>query len=169
MFAAKTSELFRRLNRAKYTGKRALLYKYEADMRYSLDTQLASSHDGITTNAKPVMSLVDESVPDNVDIIGIDEGQFMDGIADFSLRCVKAGKHVHIAALNGHDDMTPWANVQSLIPIVDDIMVLHAVCYQCKRDASFTKRYSFNNTKGVIDIGGADKYVACCRQCHGDN
>lgn len=162
MFASKTTKLFERLRRARFAGKSVILYKYDKDNRYA-KSDLAASHDRITVAAEAVSTFEGVQLPD-VDYIGIDEGQFLPYIAEFATRAANAGKHVIISALNGQFNMKPWPNVQSLIAIAENIETLHAVCYMCKEDASFTKRLDKTNM-AVEDIGGADKYVASCRKC----
>jgi thymidine kinase len=52
-----------------------------------------------------------------------------------------------------------------LIPYCEHVEKLNAICHSCCDDAAFTKR---TTTEKVVEvIGGADKYVAACRQCHG--
>lgn len=163
MFSGKTSELFRRLNRAKYTGQTMMLFKYAQDNRYSL--QRAASHDLITLQATPIKDFQGLSELPDVDVIGIDEGQFITGVALFAFAAAEAGKRVIISALDSDFRMMPWKSVQSLVPVCERIDKLHAVCYRCKRDASFTKRLDCSNEEIEV-IGGADKYVASCRNCH---
>lgn len=162
MFSGKTSELFRRLNRAKYTGHKTLLFKYAHDERYSLTR--AASHDLITVEAVPIKDFNELLELPNVDVIGIDEGQFIQGVPLFAMAAAEAGKRVIISALDSDYRMMPWKNIQSLVPVSERIEKMHAVCYRCKRDASFTKRLDTTNDK-IEDIGGADKYVASCRSC----
>ena len=162
MFSGKTSELFRRLNRAKYTGNTTLLFKYAHDRRYSLDR--AASHDLITVDAVSVKDFGELSELPNADVIGIDEGQFIKGVPLFAMAAAEAGKRVIISALDSDFRMMPWKNIQLLIPVSERIDKIHAVCYRCKRDASFTKR--LDSTNEVVEvIGGSDKYVASCRNC----
>lgn len=52
-----------------------------------------------------------------------------------------------------------------LIPFCEHITKLNAICHSCCDDAAFTKRTTAE--KAVEVIGGADKYVAACRRCHG--
>lgn len=163
MFSGKTSELFRRLNRAKYTGNRTILFKYTHDTRYSTLSR-AVSHDLIEVEAVPISdfgALVE--LPD-ADVIGIDEGQFIRGLPLFVMAAADAGKRVIVSALDSDFRMMPWKNIRSLIPVSERIDKIHAVCFKCKRDASFTKRLDTSNDV-VEDIGGADKYVASCRAC----
>jgi len=49
------------------------------------------------------------------------------------------------------------------LPIANKIDLRSARCYRCSGHASFTKRIT--GSTQTIDIGGADKYVAACRDC----
>jgi thymidine kinase len=164
MFCGKTTELFSRLNRAKHSEMSCVLYKYSKDVRYAA-VGLASSHDRITQDAIPVQTLLNMEVPDDCDVIGIDEGQLIEGgVVEFALDAAAKGKRVIISALNSDFRMMPWPTVQSLIPICERLHMLHAVCYRCRKKASFTKRIDGTN-QDQCEIGGADKYVASCRLC----
>jgi thymidine kinase len=172
MFSGKTSELFRRLNRAKYTGQSTIVFKYIKDRRYlpangphgPYGLSRAVSHDLIQVNAVPINDFGELSELPDADVIGIDEGQFIGGAPLFAMAAAEAGKRVIISALDSDFRMMPWKNIQRLIPVSEQIDKLHAVCFKCKRDASFTKRLDSDN-EAVEDIGGADKYVASCRLC----
>jgi thymidine kinase len=82
MFAGKTTELFRMLNRWKISGRSCVLVKHKSDLRYVDDEDTSStvfSHDGDTF---PALSL--EKFSQDLDhqfasshVIGIDEGQFV--------------------------------------------------------------------------------------------
>lgn len=162
MFAGKSSEMFRRINRAKYAGQKTLIYKYSNDTRYDGES-IASSHDGIKMDAVPVTDLTHIAVPD-ADVIGIDEGQFIEGVANFAQRAANAGKLVIVAGLDSDFRMQGFPRIMELVPIAEKILKLRAVCFGCKRDASFTRRIDQTN-QVLEDIGGADKYVASCRVC----
>ena len=150
------------MNRAQYHGKTTILYKYLNDTRYA-NVNTAATHDKITTPAVPIFSFDGIEVP-NVDVIGIDEGQLIRDVPDYAMKAANAGKKVIITALNGQFNLKPWDNVQALIPMAENMMTLHAVCFNCKADASFTKRIDESN-QAIEDVGGADKYVASCRKC----
>jgi thymidine kinase len=166
MYSEKTSELFSKMRRAKHAKQRVKVYKYVRDVRSSVGSTvgLACTHDGVTMEAEPIESFEGVGVP-NVDVIGIDEGQFLNGIADFAQKCAWAGIHVYIAALNGDYLMKPWENIQSLIPISENIIKHFAVCSFCGQDAAFTKKIDGREGSDREDIGGTEKYAAACREC----
>lgn len=163
MFSGKTTELFKRLKRAQHSDKTFVLYKYSKDVRYA-SLNRAASHDLVTVQAVPVENFASVHEFPDVDVIGIDEGQFIGNVALFAMAAADAGKRVIISGLDSDFRMMPWKNIQQLISVSERIDKIHAVCFNCKRDASFTKRLDLSNA-AVEDIGGADKYVASCREC----
>lgn len=81
MFAGKTTELFRMLNRWKLAGRNCILVKHASDNRYVDGENEVSviSHDGCKLPAMCV-----ERLSEDIDylfgsyaVIGIDEGQFV--------------------------------------------------------------------------------------------
>lgn len=164
MWSGKSSELFRRLKRAEIADQKTVLYKYINDTRYDSDCTIASSHDGIKHPGVPVSDFSDEAIPD-VDVIGIDEGQFIKGLAQFAVWAANAGKLVIIAGLDADYQMKPFPEIVNLVPLSERILKLHAVCFTCKQDASFTRRLDCAESALEV-IGGADKYVSQCRKCY---
>lgn len=162
MFSGKSTEMFRRINRAGYAGERTVIYKYSKDTRYDGEC-IASSHDQIKMEAIPITDFCDVDIPD-VEVIGIDEGQFIEGVAEFASKAANAGKTVIIAALDSDFKMQGFVRTLEIIPIAEKILKLRAVCFGCRGDASFTKRIDSTN-QVLEDIGGVDKYVASCRKC----
>ena len=99
------------------------------------------------------------------DVICIDEGQFFDSLLQ-SIEWVKMGKRVFISALNGDRHQTEWKATQEMIPLVDEIVFLKAVCSKCgSYEAAFS--YKVNDTSAdQVDIGGsAESFIALCRDC----
>ena len=58
MFAGKTTELLRRCNKHKITGKKVLRVKFSADKRYGNDFKI-STHSGQKMSAVPINILSD--------------------------------------------------------------------------------------------------------------
>jgi thymidine kinase len=99
------------------------------------------------------------------EVICIDEGQFFQSLS-YTLEWAKAGKRVFISALNGDRHQKEWKTTQEIIPLVDEIIFLKAVCSRCgSYDASFSFKLNDTSTDQV-DIGGsAESFVALCRGC----
>ncbi len=168
MFSSKTTTLFAKLRRYKIAGHHVVLFKYANDLRYTSETDKACTHDKMEMTAIPIKT-VDEITSDmltNKTVIGFDEGQFIVGLAEFALKHANNnGTRIVIAALDSTFNMQPWPIVSDLFAISEQITKLHAVCYNCKQDAAFTKRKDTTNQSLEV-IGGSDQYVASCRKCH---
>eukprot|EP00761_Pharyngomonas_kirbyi_P013555 gb/GECH01013584.1/.p1 GENE.gb/GECH01013584.1/~~gb/GECH01013584.1/.p1 ORF type:complete len:220 (+),score=44.22 gb/GECH01013584.1/:1-660(+) len=162
MFAGKTTELIRRIKRYTIAQKKCLLIKYRKDTRYSDDCM--ATHDRQQVMALPCDQLSEtEEIMNKYDVIGIDEGQFFPDVVDFAEKAANAGKVVIVSALSGTFQRRPFGKVLEVIPLAEQITRLTAVCMICHRDASFTRRLIASDDVEVI--GGADKYIAVCREC----
>jgi thymidine kinase len=164
MFSGKTTELLRRLRRFTIAKRRCVVLKYNRDIRY--DDSCAATHDQQKAEAIACGRLgeVDPSRFENVDVIGIDEGQFFPDCVDFSEKMANQGKVVIVAALDGTFERKPFGNILNLVPLAEVVTKLSAVCMVCQGEAAFSKR--IGNEKKVEVIGGAEKYLAACRQCY---
>lgn len=179
MFSGKSTELFRKLRREKVASKRCLLIKYAGDNRYSVDK--ASSHDKYMMSAISLQKLSELTDTFNwegtvcsladIDVIGIDEGQFFPDIAEFSELWSSKGIKVIIAALDGDFKRKPFGNILDVVPISKKVNKLTAVCMAkdendkvCGEPASFSKRIVESNA--VELIGGSESYIATCHKCY---
>ncbi|XP_010081482.1 PREDICTED: thymidine kinase, cytosolic [Pterocles gutturalis] len=132
-------------------------------MRYS--TSGVSTHDKSTMEALPASLLRDvyqEALSSSV--IGIDEGQFFPDIVEFCEKMANAGKTVIVAALDGTFQRKAFGSILNLVPLAESVVKLNAVCMECYREASYTKR--LGTEREVEVIGGADKYHSVCRACY---
>lgn len=166
MFSGKSTELFRRIRREQYAGKKTIIYKYVKDTRYTTRTDLACSHDGVTEDAVPIFTF--EPFLDNmphVDVIGIDEGQFIAYLEVFCEKAADAGISVIIAGLDSNYMRKPFLNITNLISNSEHVRKLHSVCIMCGKKAAFTRKLTIKMNDTIEDIGGADKYIASCRRC----
>jgi len=162
MFSGKTTELLRRMRRYNVANRSCLLIKHANDTRY--DEEQVSTHDKHMMEAVPVSTLrqVEEHAA-NFQVIGIDEGQFFPDLVEFCESMANAGKMVVVAALDGTFQKKPFGRVLELIPFSEQVTKLNAVCMMCYKDAPFSRR--IGSETQVELIGGADKYIACCRIC----
>mmetsp|Transcript_25099 Transcript_25099/g.27854 ORF Transcript_25099/g.27854 Transcript_25099/m.27854 type:complete len:174 (-) Transcript_25099:102-623(-) len=160
MFAGKTTELLKRVSIHKANGVKCLLVKYAKDYRSGEDT--ISTHDNITADAISCNELSEiELNAKHYDVIGIDEGQFFDDIAEFSDRMAIQGKEVIISALSGTFERKNFKNIPDLLPLAEEICHLKSKCEECEEEASFTLRTS--NSKEEVLIGGDEYYRPVCR------
>ncbi|KAM6245360.1 thymidine kinase, cytosolic [Porphyrio hochstetteri] len=163
MFSGKSTELMRRVRRFQLAQYRCLMVKYAKDTRYS--TSGVSTHDKNTMEAVPACLLKDvyqDALGSAV--IGIDEGQFFPDIVEFCETMANAGKTIIVAALDGTFQRKAFGNILNLVPLAESVVKLNAVCMECYREASYTKRLGAEREVEVI--GGADKYQSVCRACY---
>jgi hypothetical protein len=77
MFSGKTEELIRRLKRAKFAKQRVEIFKPSIDTRYSEEDVV--SHDQNAIRSTPIDSSGNILLlASNIDVVGIDEAQFLD-------------------------------------------------------------------------------------------
>jgi thymidine kinase len=169
MFSGKSTALIRALERHTLAGRRACLFKYARDTRYSSNVSELKTHNGSAKDALPVEDLTFtsaylESLFANVDVIGIDEGQFYEHLTEFVVAALAAGKHVLVAALDGFYDRAPVTHVLELVALANSATKLHAVCSTCGADAPFTRRLVA--AREHVLVGGAAEYAAACRACY---
>ncbi|NWY68238.1 KITH protein, partial [Erithacus rubecula] len=157
------TELMRRVRRFQLAQYRCLLVKYAKDTRYS--SSGVSTHDRSTMEALPAQLLHDvykEAL--GAAVIGIDEGQFFPDVVEFCETMANAGKTVIVAALDGTFQRKAFGSILNLVPLAESVVKLNAVCMECYREASYTKRLGAEREVEVI--GGADKYQSVCRACY---
>jgi len=162
MFSGKSTELIRRIRRFSVARKNCLLIKYINDVRYS--DELACTHDRQAFAARASAKLLEIDNYEDYDVIGIDEGQFFPDIVEFAEMAAKQGKIVIVAALDGTFQRKPFGRVLELVPLAESVIKLNAVCMLCYKNAAFTRRLGTETDIEVI--GGAEKYLAVCRQCY---
>jgi thymidine kinase len=182
MFSGKTTELLRRVRRFSVARKLCILVKHAADTRYSgvsthdacpprsgasdgRDSPLRGnivSQDWVSVVRASALADVEAEVA-KADVIGIDEGQFFPDIVSFCERMANRGKIVIVAALDGTFQRKPFGDVLGLVPLAESVVKLNAVCMTCLQDAAFSARLS--SEEEVVVVGGAEKYVAVCRNC----
>jgi thymidine kinase len=163
MFSGKTEELIRRLKRAKIAKQRVEIFKPAIDKRY--DDISVVSHDAnsiISTpveNASSILLLANE-----VDVVGIDEAQFMDmEIIAVCNELANKGIRVIVAGLDMDYLGKPFGPMPALMSIAEYITKVHAVCVQCGNLANHSHRIT--QDKSLVLLGEKDSYEPLCRDC----
>eukprot|EP00049_Salpingoeca_infusionum_P022461 m.6893 g.6893 ORF g.6893 m.6893 type:complete len:235 (-) comp5203_c0_seq1:2360-3064(-) len=161
MFSGKSTELLRRMRRYAMAKYKCFFVKYANDTRYG---------DGIVTHDKQRSDAIACSRLEDIkqkasgyDVVGIDEGQFFPDILEVAEELANNGKLVIVAALDGTFQRKPFNNILQLVPRSESVIKLTAVCMMCHTEAAFSKRLGTETEVEVI--GGADKYIAVCREC----
>lgn len=163
MFSGKSTELNRRASRYKAIGKNVLVINSILDTRGD-GIKLHSNVDVHATKTEHLMSMCVHPLFSEADVIAVDESQFFTDLHSFCLECEKVGKILIIAGLDGDSNRKPFGEIMRCIPLCDTVVKLTALD-MISRDgtlAIFSKRICWDDD--VINVGGADKYVAVSRE-----
>ena len=164
MFSGKTEELIHRTKRAKFARQRVEIFKPAIDTRYS-DNDVVS-HD---QNAIPSTPVDNSSsillLSSDIDVVGIDEAQFMDmGLVDVCNQLAYRGVRVIVAGLDMDFKGVPFGPIPALCAIADDVTKVHAICVKCGNLAYVSHRL-VENDKRVL-LGETQEYEPLCRECY---
>lgn len=163
MYSGKTSELIRRYDRYTIGGRKCMMIKYKNDTRY--DNESVVTHNGTTLKSYVANHLSElDSKAQKYDAIFVDEVQFYQDAPIFCDKWANEGKTVVCCGLNGNFKREPFQIVSRLIPMIDDLTYLRAICEETGNEAPFTHRFTEEQDDEVI--GGKDKYHAVDRQTY---
>ena len=163
MFSGKSEELLRRLKRSKIAKQTFQLFKPAIDNRYS-ETHVVT-HSGIEMQCRVISHSAElvEAV-DSVDIIAVDEAQFLDENTPNIIEIlVKNGKRVIVAGLDMDSNGVPFGPMPQLLARAEKVMKVVAVCEVCGRDATHTYRH-VGAARDTVLVGAGDNYEARCRE-----
>jgi thymidine kinase len=164
MYSGKTEELLRRMRRAVIAKQKVLLIKPSMDDRFS-ETEVVSHSEYRmpAVNMHPETDELGDLWEDHgrPQVVGIDEGQFLDiGHLDVEL-LADHGARVIVAGLDMDYRGRPFLS-PSLLAVAEEVKKLTAVCHRCGAPATRTQRLS--GEEEVKVLGGAGKYEARCRE-----
>jgi len=173
MYAGKSSELIRRIERARIARVAVQVFKSHLDTRYAgpkaLSTHSGKDIDGVypIAGAADIRRLLDPMV----NVIAVDEAQFLD---DDIVPCLSSlageGYRVIVAGISTDFRGLPFGPMPELMAIADDVTVLKAICVVCGDEAIRTQRLIHGQPARFdspqILVGSADSYEARCRHCH---
>ena len=164
MFSGKTEELIRRLKRAKFAKQRVEIFKPSIDVRYSEEEVV--SHDQNSIMSTPIDSSSSILLLANdIDVIGIDEAQFLDdGLVDVCNQLANRGVRVIIAGLDMDYRGVPFGPIPGLCAIADEVTKVHAICVKCGSLAYVSHRL-VESDKRVL-LGETQEYEPLCRDCY---
>ncbi len=171
MFAGKTEELIRRINRIHYARKSIITFKPVIDNRY--DKQAIVSHSQKKVDSIPVSSSKEilEHITELPYAVAIDEAQFFDeGLIDIVERLANSGVRVIIAGLDMTFKGEPFGIMPELMARAEYITKLQAICQVCGAPATRTQRIIDGRPADyddpIILVSASEKYEARCRHCH---
>ena len=164
MFSGKTEELIRRLKRAKFAKQRVEIFKPSIDTRYSEEEVV--SHDSNSIASTPIDTSASILLfSSNIDVIGIDEAQFLDdGLVDVCNQLADNGVRVIIAGLDMDYKRVPFGPIPALCAIADEVTKVHAICVKCGNLAYVSHRIT-KSDKRVL-LGEKAEYEPLCRSCY---
>ena len=171
MFSGKSEELIRRVRRAAFGNLNVKVFKPAIDNRY--DNASVISHDGTSTVARPIQCADEilQQVDGNLDIVGIDEVQFLDAnIVDVVDELAGRGIRVIAAGLDTDFRGEPFGMMPELMARSEAVTKLNAICPICGSPASRTQRLingkpaSYDDP--VIMVGASESYEPRCRHHH---
>jgi thymidine kinase len=163
MFGGKTEELIRLLRRTSIARQKLIVFKHANDSKRYDPVQLAS-HCGGRLMATPVHTVAHmrQLVTDDIEVVGIDEGQFFEEDLVGFVRWLRlTGRRVIVVILNQTFTGDPFPGPGSaLLAIADNITLLTAVCSVCGEPAGFSQRLT--GGKDVVQVGEKKDYDARC-------
>lgn len=173
MFGGKTSALMSDVRKCRVAGLNTMVLKPRLDSRYS-DSGIVT-HLGDNIPAIPVDNLsdVDELLerldsPDDVNVIAIDEFQFLDldiDLKEFILsRVLKHNRKLIISGLNLDRNMDVFENIQKILPYATSIYQHKSICTSCGEPANYV--VCKDTSESQVVLGGEDTYIPKCYNCY---
>ena len=171
MFAGKTEELIRRINRVHYAKKSIIVFKPAIDNRY--DEKAVVSHANKRVDSIPVRT--SQEILDNLNslpyAVAIDEVQFFDrGLIDIVERLANSGVRVILAGLDLDFRGEPFGIMPELLARAEYITKLQSICQVCGAPATRTQRIIDGRPADyddpIILVSASEKYEPRCRHCH---
>ncbi len=173
MFSGKSEELIRRVRRALIAKHRVRVFKSHLDERYD-GVYRVSSHTGVSVDAEPIdrpeeilRALGDGDV---VDVVAVDEAQFLDmGIVEVATHLAERGVRVILTGTDTDFRGEPFGMMGHLMAIAEEVTKLQAICVVCGDLASRNQRLVDGRPARwdmpVVMVGGSESYEARCRRC----
>lgn len=164
MFSGKTEELIRRIKRAQFANQRVEVFKPAIDRRYH--AKKVMSHDENALHSHPVHHSNELlRVADEVNVVGIDEGQFFDALLpDNCQRLALRGIRVIVAGLDMDFRGRPFGPMPDLLAVSEYLTKVHAICPHCGNLA--THSYRLDASEETVKLGEKDLYEPRCRTCY---
>lgn len=172
MFSGKSEELLRRVRRSLIARRNVQVFKSHLDDRYR-GMHTISSHDGRNIEARAVneAAQIAQAIDPDVDVVAIDEVQFLDdAIVDICNHLADGGVRVIVSGTDMDFRGEPFGPIGPLLAIAEKIDKLHAICVVCGELATRNQRLINGQPAPAegptIQVGGAESYEARCRRHH---
>ncbi len=150
MFSGKTEELIRRMKRAKFARQRVEIFKPALDTRYSQEDVVSHDHNSIpSTPIESSASIL--LLAQDIDVIGIDEAQFLDqGLVEVCNQLANQGVRVIVAGLDMDYKGIPFGPIPAICAIADEVTKVHAICVKCGALAYISHRLVQNDHRVLL-------------------
>lgn len=170
MYAGKSTELIRIINRYKCLNKNIVIINHEFNDRYGIKG--LSTHNSVKVDSCiNLLNLgdINKNILKDAEVIIIEELQFFNDAYDNIIEwCDKLNKTIICAGLDGDFLRNSFGDVLRLIPHAEKITKLNALCKRCGDGtfAHFTKRIIKNDLlyDNSILVGSDGLYEAVCRK-----
>lgn len=163
MSAGKSSELIRRIERARLAYLPTVIFRPSMDTRSEPD--LIESRNGLQSQAividspKDMLKYASQAV-----VIGIDEVQFFNkDIVDVILTFLRQRKKIIASGLDLDYRGKPFGVVPELLAIADRVDKLMAVCRKCGSDFACRTQRTVQSSEQILV--GDQEYEARCLDC----
>ncbi len=163
MSAGKSSELIRRIERARLAYLPTVIFRPSTDTRSKPD--LVESRNGlqsqaiVVANPKDMLKYSSQAV-----VIGIDEVQFFDGdVSEVVLTLLRQRKKIIASGLDLDYRGKPFGPVPGLLALADRVDKLLAVCRKCGSDFACRTQRTAQSTEQILV--GDSEYEARCIDC----
>ena len=176
MFAGKSEEMLRRINRFKYADISYLIFKPKIDTR----TSDAASRDGRRNKCVKInrsfeiithLKKYETTHKTKIDAIAVDEAQFLDNeLGPICNQLANLGYVVYVAGLDLDFRGVPFSSMSNVLAYADHVTKLTAICTVCGAEANRTQRLINGEpakiSDAIIQIDDKESYEARCRQHH---
>lgn len=171
MFAGKSEELIRRINRLKYAKKKFMVFKPTIDDRYSASEVVSHKNSRANSYAVKNSDEIRKLLKDDLEVVCIDEVQFFDeGIIDLIDELANRGLRIIVAGLDTDFRGDPFMITAKLLAKAEFVTKLTAICARCGKEATMTQRLVNGKIPSINDpvilVGASESYEPRCRHCH---
>lgn len=170
MFSGKTGKLVAMVDVLTRMGHTVLTVKPSIDTRYGSIEEI-HSHDhkkskAMVVNGETPEKITSEILAKKADTVIFDEVQFFDKEKIMKVIDDLRKKRIHVIAAGLMYDYQrkPFGATPDLLGLADERLELFSICQKCGSVARHSERVG--GSKGQVDVGAADKYVAVCEHCH---
>ncbi len=165
MFSGKSEELVRRLRRALIAKQKILVFKPLTDTRHDEVRLVTRDNRVIDAVTVPDSAALISYIPEDIDVVGIDEAQFFDGgIINAVTSLADSGIRVLVAGLDQDYLRQPFGPIPELLALAEHVDKMHAVCVQCGANAHYSQRIAGGDAQ--VEVGDTERYEARCRACY---